>query len=114
MKKHPPRRLQRLEEQSSTTLTAEEIAEKQRQAEERRQELLEEKIQKAKTSQGGKEGSSDSSKVSCSTISCSNLRTILLLAEELSQLILKCSLAVIHHVISSEMNQNKSKGPIEV
>lgn len=105
VKKHPPKRLLRLEEQPSSTLTAEDIAEKHKKAEERRQELLDEKIQKAKSSQG-KEGSTGSdSKVSDlpnNYISCSNLRTILLLAEELSQLILKSSLTVIYHVISSK------------
>lgn len=81
-------------------LTAEEIAEKHKKAEERRQEQLEEKIQKAKSSQGKESDSKVSSPND--SISCSNLRTILLLAEELSQLILKCSFTVIYHVISSE------------
>jgi hypothetical protein len=48
VKKHPPKRLQRLEEQQSTPKTAEEILAKQRLAEARRLSLLDEKVQKSK------------------------------------------------------------------
>lgn len=51
VKKHPPRRLQRLEEISQTVLTVKEIEEKQRKAEERRLEIMEEKIKKAQSGQ---------------------------------------------------------------
>jgi len=51
VKKHPPKRLQRLEEQSKPVITAEDIEEKQRKAEERRLEIIEEKVTKAREAQ---------------------------------------------------------------
>lgn len=48
IKKHPPKRLQRLEEQQNLPRTAEEILEKQKMAEARRMSILDEKVQKSK------------------------------------------------------------------
>ncbi|KAI1284878.1 hypothetical protein HDE_12338 [Halotydeus destructor] len=63
VKKHPPKRLQRLIEQSEVKLTAEDIEEKQRKAEERRLELIEEKVNKARLTQQKMEKSADESGV---------------------------------------------------
>ena len=48
VKKHPSKRLLRLEEQQNTPRTAEEILEKQRLAQQRRRSILEEKVLKSK------------------------------------------------------------------
>ncbi|RWS10873.1 uncharacterized protein B4U79_05892, partial [Dinothrombium tinctorium] len=51
VKKHPPKRLQRLEEQAPNILTVKDLAEKQQKAEERRQNILEERVNKSRSFQ---------------------------------------------------------------
>ncbi|XP_075227583.1 uncharacterized protein LOC142328025 [Lycorma delicatula] len=51
IKKHPPKRLQRLEDQQITPLTHELLDEKQAEAEQRRQQILSQRVQSAKARQ---------------------------------------------------------------
>lgn len=54
VKKHPPKRLQRLADTLHAVLTSKEIEEKQKKVEERRLEIIEERINKAKSAQHAK------------------------------------------------------------
>lgn len=56
VKKHPPKRLARLEEQRASIPTVDDIKEKQAEAEKRRQEIIEEKINKARAVQAKMQG----------------------------------------------------------